>query len=189
MLRFFLGISPRTEDDVFILKRFGLVRLLQLAEKGIDAVGNHKAVGGTRRIFKDVANELRGIMHTVAMPIDGAVEIAVYLFVKPLIIHHFQVIGKVFRLTVKARRDGNIQFLGYFQRRAGKDKGNEQMHHVRVLDRRAQDFLLRLSQRHAVLLHVAVEEQEVDFRNAHLSFQQRHVRFGTNDSKSMTLFF
>lgn len=93
VLSLFLGISSRTEHDKLILV-FRRPRNVfpRFQKKGIDAVGDDEAVGRARRIFKDVFYKLRGVMHAVAVTINCAVKVAIHLFVKPLIIHQFNMV-------------------------------------------------------------------------------------------------
>ena len=71
----------------------------------------------------------------------------------------------VFRLTVKARRDGLVVCLGDLYRRVRQAQHKRCVHDVAVANRLLEDGAVHTRQRHAVALHDRVEQVEVALRH------------------------
>ena len=190
MLCFFLRISARTKNNKSIsILSWPFRAFLPRQKKRIDAVGNDKSIGRAGRIFKYISDKLSRIVYAITISINGTVKIFIDLFIEPLIIHHFDVIGYIFCLTMKTCRNGNSERARYFYSCSRKRKRNQQMYHVHIFDDFFQNPFFRSRQGDAVFFYISVEKQEVDFGNTYFVFHLGNIRFGTYDYKGMSAFF
>ena len=90
--------------------------------------------------------------HTVYLLIKEAVNSAIC----KIRIHQKNVIGEVFRLTMKARRHRDFHLRRHFRRRMTERERHQNVNDIGTCHRLTQDILVRFGKRYAVFLHIAV---------------------------------
>ena len=147
MLRFFFAVTPRADNRELIADAF---RFDVFKKLFVHAVGDNDRVGFMRFALENVADKGRRVMNYVAITVNVLIKILINEFVRHFRVHQKHVRGDVFRLTMKTRRDGFAEFLRYFNRHSRKGKRDDQMHHIRSLDRFSYYFFVCFCYRNAV---------------------------------------